>query len=68
MDAATKQEVLERQQKYCICKNETVDLCIEEFKKRKIKEGPYCICCICNRTMYKKSVLKLNTTSYPSHF
>ena len=55
----------ETQQKYCICKNETLDLCIEEFNW-KIKEGPYCICCICNRTLYKKSVLKLNTTSYPS--
>ena len=40
-------------------------MCIEEFN-RKIKEGPYYICCICNRTLYKKSVLKFNKPSYPS--
>ena len=35
----------------------TVDSCVEQFKK-KIMEGPYYICCVCNRTQYKKSVLK----------
>ena len=49
----------------CVRKNKTVDSCIEEFNW-KTKEGPYYVCCICNWTLYKKSVLKLNTTSYPS--
>lgn len=55
MDSATKQEILERQQNYCICKNKTVYSCIEEFN-RKIKEGSYHSCCMCNSTLYKKSL------------
>ena len=42
-----------------------MDSCIETLRK-KIKEGPYYICCVCNRMLYKKSVLKLITTRYPS--
>lgn len=65
MDAPTKQKVHEKRNQNYIARNKTLDLCIEEFN-RKIKEGPYYICCICNRTLYKKSVLKLNKPSYPS--
>lgn len=65
MDAPTKQKVHEKRKQNYIARNKTLDLCIEEFN-RKIKEGPYYICCICNRTLYKKSVLKLNKPSYPS--
>ena len=43
----------------------SVDSCVEQFKK-KIMEGLYYICCVCNRTLYKKSVLKLNKSGYPS--
>ena len=34
--------------------------------KEKIMEGPYNVCCVSNRTLYQKSALKLNTSSYPS--
>ena len=57
-DAAQKEELLQKQkQKYCSKKNKNVNSCIETFKKN-IKEGPYYICCVCNRILYKKSVLK----------
>ena len=47
MDAAKKEELLQKQkQKYCGNKSKSVDSCIDTFKK-KIKEGPYYICCVC---------------------
>ena len=56
MDAAKKEELLQKQkQKYCGNKSKSVDSCIDTFKK-KIKEGPYYISCVCNRMLYKKSV------------
>ena len=67
MDATKKQKLLEKSKEIYTSHNskKTVDSCVEQFKK-KILEGPYHICCVCNRTLYKKSVLKLNTSSYPS--
>ena len=47
MDAAKKEELLQKQkQKYCGNKSKSVDSCIDTFKK-KIKEGPYYIRCVC---------------------
>ena len=67
MDAAKKEELLQKQkQKYCGNKSKSVDSCIDTFKK-KIKEGPYYICCVCTRMLYKKSVLQLISNRYPSH-
>ena len=64
MDAAKKEELLQKQkQKYCGNKSKSVDSCIDTFKK-KIKEGPYYICCVCNRMLYKKSVLQLISNRY----
>ena len=37
----------------------------KQFKKI-IKQGPYYICCVCNRTLYRKSVIKLIKSSFPS--
>ena len=67
MDATKKQKLLEKSKEIYTSHNskKTVDSCVEQFKK-KILEGPYHICCVCNRTLYKKSILKLNTSSYPS--
>ena len=45
-------------------KTNEIAYCIQQFKK-KIKEGPYYICCVCNRGLYKKSVLKLISSIYP---
>ena len=66
MNTAKKQEVLAKhKEKYSSSKNKTVDSCIEDFR-RKIQEGPYYICCICNKSLYKKSVSKLTRSAYPS--
>ena len=50
---------------YYTSKNKTTDACIEQFKK-KIKECPFYICCVCNRILYRKPVIKLITSGYPS--
>ena len=41
-----------------------IDMYIENFKKQ-IKSGPFYICCVCNRTLYKKSVVILQKNKYP---
>ncbi|CAB3982978.1 Hypothetical predicted protein [Paramuricea clavata] len=41
-----------------------IDMCIEKFKKQ-IKSGPFYICCVCNRTLYKKSIVILQKNKYP---
>ena len=66
MDTGKKQELLERCKETLNCNsnNITLDSCIQQFKK-KIREGPYYVYCVCNRALYKKSVLKLITNSYP---
>ena len=35
-----------------------------EETKNKIKEGPYFICSVCNRILYRKSVLKVSRIKY----
>ena len=40
-----------------------VDVCISQFCQ-KIKEGPYCVCTVCNRMLYRKSVLIFNKQKY----
>ena len=66
MDTTKKKELVRKHKNnYCSSKNKTIDSCIEQFKK-KIKEGPYYTCCVCNRTLNRKSVIKLITSSYPS--
>lgn len=42
---------------------QTIDVCIKEFKE-KIREGPYYVCCVCNRMLYKKSVKNFLSTKY----
>ena len=39
-----------------LVKARLVELCINQFKRR-IREGPYFICTVCNRILYKKSVI-----------
>ena len=68
MDTTKKQKLVEKSKEEYTSRSsskKTVDSCVQQFRK-KIMEGPYYICCVCNRTLYKKSVLKLNTSSYPS--
>ena len=68
MDIAKKEELLQKQkQKYCGNESKGVNSCINTFKKKN-KEGPYYICCVCNRMLFKKSVLQLISNRYPSQY
>ena len=40
-----------------------IGFCIEQFKK-KIREGPYYICCVCNRLLYRRSVVMFCANKY----
>ena len=44
-------------------KTSVIAKCISEFQK-KIKAGPFYICCVCNRTLYKSLVTGLVKTKY----
>ena len=61
MGSFRKQELLERYKETynCNSKNITLDSCIQQLKK-KIREGPYYVCHVCNRALYKKSVLTID--------
>lgn len=65
IDSLRKEQLERRKETYnCDSKNITLDSCIQQFKK-EIREGPYYVCCVCNRALYRKSVLKLIPNSYP---
>ena len=40
-----------------------IDFCIEQFRS-KIREGPCYICCVCNRCLYKRSVIIFCQSKY----
>ena len=40
-----------------------VDVCISQFCQ-KIKEGPYYVCTVCNRMLYRKYVFIFNEQKY----
>ena len=63
MDAKKKKE-LPSQPSEKLVKARSVELCIDQFK-RKIREGPYFICTVCNRILYKKSVITCINKKYP---
>ena len=63
MGATNKKELLSRCNEK-LEKARLVELCINQFK-RKIREGPYFICTVCNRILYKKSVITYINKKYP---
>ena len=63
MDATNMKELLTQCNKKLV-KARSVELCIDQFK-RKIREGPYFICTVCNRILYKKSVITCINKKYP---
>ena len=63
MDAGKKKELLSRPNEKLV-KARLVELCINPFK-RKIGEGPYFICTVCNQILYKKSVITCINKKYP---
>ena len=66
IDASRKKQMLNRNAvKYRKRKTSKlqVDVCISQFCQ-KIKEGPYYVCTVCNRMLYRKSVLLFNKEKY----
>ena len=63
MDARKKKELLSQPTEKLL-KAKSVELCINQFK-RKIREGPYFICTVCNQILYKKSVITCINEKYP---
>ena len=56
LDPKQKNDLLNREKEKRMEKKSLthdIDMCIEKFKKQ-IKSGPFYICCLCNRTLYKK--------------
>ena len=45
----------------------SLDYYIEQFNL-SIRDGPYYICVVCNRLLYRKSVIELKTEKYSSNF
>ena len=63
MDARKKKELLSQPNEKLV-KARLVELCINQFK-RKIRQGPYFICIVYNRVLYKKSVITCINKKYP---
>ena len=67
LEPEQKKDLLNREKEKRVEKKSklnNIELCIEEFKKQ-IKAGPCYVCCVCNRTLYKKSVIILEKHKYP---
>jgi hypothetical protein len=63
MDISKKKELKEKRMEKK-SQIHDIDIYIAKFKKQ-IKSGPFYICCVCNRTLYKKSVVILQKNKYP---
>ena len=66
LDPKQKNNLLDREKEKRMEKKSLthdIDMYIEKFKKQ-IKSGPFYICCVCNRTLYKKSVVILQKNKY----
>ena len=65
MDTTKKKELLSQHNEKLV-KARSVELCINQVK-RNIREGPYVIhvCAVCNRILYKKSVITCINKRYP---
>ena len=64
MDSYNKNKpLMKKAEKYKSAKSSNLDNCISKINN-KIKEGPYYICSVCNRLLYRKSVLLLHKNKY----
>ena len=63
MYAREKNELLSQPNEKLV-KARSVELCINRFKRKK-RGGPYFICSVCNRILYKKSVITCLNKKYP---
>ena len=69
MDSVTKKDLIKqivtrrKELKEKKCSIHSVDYYIEQFN-RAIREGPYYICVVCNRLLYRKTVLEIKKNKY----
>ena len=66
LDPKQKNNLLDREKEKRMEKKSLtydIDMYIQKFKKQ-FKSGPFYICCMCNRTLYKKSVVILQKNKY----
>ena len=70
MKSKDKEKILDKMRKVTRNARQTkataendLDCCIRVFQK-KIKEGPYYICSVCNRILYRKTVTQLKKNKY----
>ena len=75
MDASKKRALLETNTKKYYSNKESekyksmqadLDKCISRFKN-KIKQGPFFVCSVCNRLLYRKSVVLLQKNKYDKY-
>ena len=64
MDKEAKRDLLNKRKEKIKDKATSLESCIKHFK-RKIREGPYFVCTVCNRILYKNSVIRCINNKYP---
>ena len=64
MDTEAKRDLLNTRKERIKDKAISVESCLKQFK-RKIREGPYFICTVCNRILHKKSAVRCINNKYP---
>ena len=67
MEKETKNHLKNKIKERMMDKGTSIQSFIKQFKK-KITEGPYFMCTVCNRLLYKKSVIRCITSKYPCFF
>ena len=70
MDSDKKKDLIKqivakgKESKHKKCSTRSLDYYIEQFKRDLIREGPYHICVVCNRLLYRKTVLEFKKGKY----
>ena len=64
MDIEAKRDLLNKRKVRIKVKATSMESRVKQFK-RKIREGPYFICTVCNRILYKKSVMRCINNKCP---
>ena len=64
MDTEAKRDLLNKRKERIKVKATSMESRVKQFK-RKVREGPYFICTVCNRILYKNSVMRCINNKYP---
>ena len=67
MNTEAKRDLLDKRKERIKDKATSIESWIKQFK-RKIREGPYFICTICNRMLYKKISNEVHKQQVPHFF